>query len=273
MSPKEHSMSEEKWLVEGEKVIDLGPITRLKVSLVGGQVDIIGHDEPTTRIEVHSIKGKGLKVVLDGDKLTIDHPQLNWDNFIEVFRSFRGTARADVSIMVPRAVALKCGVVNANALISGLTNDASVSTVSGDLVIDGLRGDLDVNTVSGEVSVRNHAGAIRANTVSGEITASGDITRFNADGVTGQVFLDVTGTPDAILVNTVSGAVTARLAPGAAAQYKINTVSGRIHLDDSEISGVRGGFTGKYGSLEKSWTDVRINNVSGNISVLHAVAV
>jgi hypothetical protein len=265
-------MSEEKWLVEGEKTIELDTITNLKVSLVAGQVDIVGHDLPTTRIEVHSVRGKGLKVVRDGDSLVVDHPQLNWDNFIEVFKSFRGTAHADVSIMVPRAVALKLGVVSASALVSGLTQDASVSTVSGEIAVDGLTGDLSLNTVSGEIAVRNHTGDIKANTVSGDLIANGDIERFAADGVSGSVFIDATGTPDEIRVNTVSGAVTARLAPGAAAQYKINTVGGRIHLDDSDISGTLGTFTGRYGSLDKSWTEVKINTVGGDVSVLHAVS-
>ena len=264
-------MSEEKWLVEGEKIIDLGPITTLKVSLVAGQVDIIGHDEPTTRVEVHSVRGKGLKVVRDGDSLTVDHPQLNWDNFIEVFTSFRGTASADVSIMVPRAVALKLGVVSANALVSGLTEDANLSTVNGELSVDSMTGDVRLNSVNGEIAVSNHVGDVNFNTVSGEVTASGDISRFAGDSVSGSVFLDLTGVSDEVRVNTVNGAVTTRLAPGTAAQYKINTVGGRIHLDDSDISGTIGAFTGRYGTLDKSWTDIKVNTVGGDISVLHAV--
>jgi DUF4097 and DUF4098 domain-containing protein YvlB len=265
-------MPEEKWLVEGEQIIDLGPISRLKVSLVAGQVDIIGHDEPTTRVEVHSVRGKGLKVVKEGDYLVVDHPQLNWDNFVEVFKSFRGTARADVSIMVPRTVALKLGVVSANALVTGLSEDASLSTVSGELVADGLRGDLQLHSVSGEIGVRDHDGGVTARSVSGEITVSGEVTTLEANTVAGNVYLDVTGTPDRVKVSTVSGNVTTRLAPGAAARYTINTVGGRIHLDDSEISGVRGGFTGKYGTLDKTWTEFQANTVSGDISVLHAVS-
>ncbi len=53
--------------------------------------------------------------------------------------------------MVPRDVALKFGVVSATALISGLTEDATISTVSGDVVVDGVYGDLQLNTVSGEI--------------------------------------------------------------------------------------------------------------------------
>jgi DUF4097 and DUF4098 domain-containing protein YvlB len=263
-------MASEKWLIEGPKVIDLGPIRNLKVALVRGQVDIVGHDEPTTRVEVHSVSGKELRVSLDGDSLEIDHPQLRWDNFIDVFRSFQGSARADVSILVPRDVALKFGVVSSTGLISGLHADATLSTVSGDLVVDDMRGELTLNSVSGELAVSDHVGRITAHTVSGDITASGEVSRFRADGVSSDVFLALTGSPDEIRVNTVSGNVTVRLDSDQAADYRISTVGGRIQLDDSEITNVRGTYSGKYGKLEHSWLDFRANTVSGNVAVLHA---
>jgi DUF4097 and DUF4098 domain-containing protein YvlB len=264
-------MAQEKWLVDSEKIIDFELVRSLKVSLIGGQVDIVGHDEPGARVEVHSVRGKELKISIDGDSLEIDHPQLSWDNFIDVFRSFGGSAKADVSIMVPRDVALKFGVVSSSALISGLTTDASISSVSGSVVVDGVTGDLQLNSVSGEIAVRNHYGKISTKTISGDIAATGEIFKLVADTVSGSVFLDLEGTPDEVRVNTVSGAVTTRLAAGVPAQYKISTVGGRVQLDDSEISGVRGSYTGKYGALDKNWLEFKASTVSGNISVLHAV--
>jgi DUF4097 and DUF4098 domain-containing protein YvlB len=265
-------MALEKWLIDGPKVIELGAVRNLKVALIRGQVDIVGHDEPTARVEVHSVSGKDLRVTIDGDTLEIDHPQLRWDNFIDVFRSFSGSARADVSILVPHDVALKFGVVSSRALISEIDGDSSISTVSGDVVIDGCSGNISLNAVSGEVSVRNHTGRISARTVSGDITATGAVSKFGSDGVSGDVFLDLSGTPNDVRVNTVSGSVTTRLEAGFGAEYKINTVSGRIQLDNAEISGVRGSYTGKYGTLDKAWLDFRANTVSGNIAVLHANA-
>jgi len=178
-------MALEKWLVApGQtKVIDVEFVNNLKVSLIGGKVDIIGHDEPFTRVEVHSVSGKDLRISLDGDTLEVDHPQLRWDNFIEVFASFRGSAKADVSITVPRDVVLKLGVVSAGALITGLQSDLKLNTVSGDLVVDGVTGNLDLNAINGELSVSNHSGDITAHTVSGDVTASGSIHRFSVDGV------------------------------------------------------------------------------------------
>ena len=266
-------MSLEKWLVTpGQtKIIDIELVRQLKVALIGGTVDIIGHDEPGARIEVHGVTGKDLKISMDGDRLEIDHPQLRWDNFIEVFASFRGTARAEVSISVPRDVALRFGVVSADALVSGLRNDAKLSTVSGDVVIDDVAGDLELNAVNGEISVRNHVGALGVHTVSGDITASGRIHRFTLDGVTSDVFLDLTGTPDQIVTNLVSGNLTVRLEPGVAARYHLNTISGTLQLDHHTLRTAFGkGYEGSTGALDGSWLDVRANSVSGDISVVRS---
>ena len=262
-------MAQEKWIIDGPKIIDVDSISTLKVGLIGGQIDIIATDDPGVHIEVHEVSGRDLKISVDGDTLEIDHPQLRWDNFIDVFKSFNGKAKADLSISVPRNIALKFGAVTASGLISGLASSASISTVSGDLVIDGIEGDLQLNSVSGEISVRNHAGAISANSVSGDLIAQGSIHKFKSDSVSGDVFLDVTGTPYDYRINTVSGAITTRLASDIAAKYTINTVNGRLQLDNAEIRGIHGNYSSKYGALDREWLDFKANTVSGNISVVH----
>lgn len=266
-------MAQEKWLIQpGEsRTIDVELVRSLKVGLLGGQIDIIGHDEQGARVEVHSVSGRDLKVSVDGDRLEIDHPQLRWDNFIEVFKSMKSSARADVSVLVPRDVALKFGVVSAGALISGLKTDARLSTVSGDVVIDGVVGDLELNSVSGELSARDHTGRINAHTVSGDITATGTIPRFSADGVSADIMVDIAGTPDEIQVNTVSGDTTIRIPEALGARYRANTVSGRVQLDNVMVVGSAGkGYTATTGSLDGHWVDISVNSVSGAVSVLRS---
>ncbi|GAA1441133.1 DUF4097 family beta strand repeat-containing protein [Leifsonia poae] len=268
-------MAQDKWLIEpgDSKIIDVELVRQLKVGFIGGQIDIIGHDEPGARIEVHSVSGRDLKITVEGDRLEIDHPQLRWDNFIEVFKSMRSNAKADVSVLVPRDVALKFGIVSADALVSGLHTNAKLSTVSGDLVVDGLTGDLELNSVSGELSVRNHTGRISAHTVSGDVIATGDIPRFSVDGVSADVLVDISGTPDSISTNTVSGDVTIRMPDAVGARFHVNTVSGKIQLDNVFINWMPGRtYTGTAGSLDGSWADVNVNSVSGGVSVLRSSA-
>jgi DUF4097 and DUF4098 domain-containing protein YvlB len=260
---------QEQWFVTEPRVIDVGNVRALKVSLIGGQVDVIGHDEPVARVEVHSVSGKELKVSIDGDTLEIDHPQLRWDNFLSVFTSFRDHARADVSILVPRSVQLKLGVVNAEALVSGIRSDAKLNTVNGSIVVDDVEGDIDLNSVSGEFSVRGHRGEIEANTVSGDITASGAIDRFHANGVSGSVALDLSGVPVSVDNSTVSGDLTVRLPRPLRAHFSVNTVGGTLQLDGMRLQGVRGrGHTSSSGPEGQPSVEVRANSVSGDISIV-----
>lgn len=269
-------MAREKWLLDGPKTIDFDRVHTLKLGLIGGQVDVVAHDEPGARVEVHSVDGKPLKVTIEDGVLEVDHPQLGWENFLEVFTYFKGEARAEVSIMVPREVALKFGVVSASALISGLAlgaggKTARISTVSGEVVVDRVTGDLELNSVSGELSVRDHDGDITAHTVGGDILVTGEVPKFTCDSVSGDVVLDLRGTPDEVRVNTVSGDVTLRLADRVPAAYRITTATGGIQLDDSEITGVLGTYTGKYGELAGDWVEFKANTVSGDVAVLHSV--
>lgn len=263
-------MAQEKWLVDEPKVIDTGIVRTLRVGLAAGQVDVVAHDEPTARIEVHSVSGKPLKIELDGDTLTIDHPQIRWDDPLGFLRSFRGKAHADVSVLVPRDAGVTVGVVSAGALLSGTNRGATLNTVSGDVVVDELAGDLTVNAVNGTTTIRELDGALTVHTVSGDVVATGTIPRFSADGVSADVVLDLHGTPDSARVNTVSGAVSVRLEDGVPYRCTVSTASGKLQFDDSEIRGVRGSYVKQGGELSGQWLDLRVNSVSGDIAVLHA---
>lgn len=268
-------MAQDKWLIQpGEtKTIDVEVVRSLKVGLLGGQIDIIGHDEPGARIEVHSVSGRDLKILVDGDRLEIDHPQLRWDNFIEVFKTMRSSAKADISVLVPRDVALKFGVVSASALIAALETDAKLSTVSGDIVIDNVTGDLELNSVGGELSARDHRGRVVAHTVSGDVTVTGRVPKFSVDSVSGDVMVDISGTPDEISSNTVSGNLTVRIPEAVGARYQVNTVSGKMQLDSASLRTSPGRtVSGTTGSLDGTWVEINANSVSGNVSVLRSSA-
>lgn len=266
-------MAQEKWLVDEPKVIDTGIVRALRIGLVGGQVDVVTHDEPTARVEIHQVSGKLIKVEIEGDTLTVDHPQMRWDDVLGFLKSFRGGgARADVSILVPRDVTVTIGVVSAGVLLSGTERGATLNSVSGDVVLDGVIGDVVVNAVSGTTTLRDQVGAVALRTVSGDVVATGEIRRFTADGVSSAVVLDLHGSPDQVKVNTVSGSVDVRLEHGTPYTSTITTATGRLQFDDAEIRGTRGSYTRTDGELSGSYVDVRINSVSGDVAIVHGHA-
>ncbi|MBV0895896.1 DUF4097 family beta strand repeat-containing protein [Microbacterium sp. NC79] len=269
-------MPVEKWLISpgDTRVIDVPATPKVKIGLVGGQVDVIAHDEPTIRIEVHSVTQKDLRIELTDDLLEIDHAQLRWDNFLEVFRNFTATGpKAEISVAVPRSVALTLGVVSASALVAGLENGAKLNTVSGDIVVDGLTGDLSVNAVSGETQVRDLDGRFTANTVSGDVTVVGTPPKVSIDTVSGDMLVDASGYVHDISLNTVSGDSTIRLDDSLAANYVMRTVSGKILLDGSQHTTVGpSNVTATRGDLSGQFVDARVNAVSGSVTVLRRAA-
>ena len=265
-------MTLEKWLIKpGEtRVIDLEGIRKLKVGMVGGQIDVVAHDEPGVRIEVHGVTIKDLRIEASGDVVEIDHPQLRWDNFLEVFRNF-GTSgpKAEISVAVPRGIALNLGVVSASAFVAGLQSGARLNTVSGDIIVDGIAGDLSVNAVSGDVQIRGLDGTFGANSVSGDVAATGQIRKASIDTVSGDLLVDTTGRVDAINLNTVSGESTVRLDEGLPANYVLRSVSGRVLVDGvKRSSSGPTNWVDSVGELSGSFADVRANSVSGALTVL-----
>lgn len=272
-------MTLEKWIIHpgDTRVIDIETVRTLKIGLVGGQVDVIAHDEPGIRIEVHDVTVKDLRIEVADDHVEIDHPQLRWDNFLEVFRNFgAGGPKAEISVAVPRDVALTLGVVSASALVSGLRGDASLNTVSGDIIVDGLTGDLSVNAVSGDVQVRELVGALNANSVSGDVAATGSLRKATIDTMSGALLVDSTGEILSVGLNTVSGSSTVRLDEGYPANYVVRSVSGRVQVDGVVRSGTGTGpttnYAGSVGELNGSFADVRAHSVSGDITVLRRAA-
>jgi len=270
-------MTLEKWIVHpGEtRVIDLDTVRKVKIGLIGGQVDVVAHDEPGMRIEVHGVTGKDLRIEASGDLVEIDHPQLRWDNFLEVFRNFGpGGAKAEVSVAVPREVALTLGVVSASALVSGMHCDAKLNTVSGDVIVDDVTGDLVINAVSGDVQVRELVGSLGANSVSGDVAVTGELRKATIDTVSGSILVAARGAVDAVGLNTVSGTATVQLDEGLAANYVARSVSGRVLVDGVVRSRQGGGpttnFAGSTGELSGRFADVRVNTVSGDITVLRS---
>jgi hypothetical protein len=275
----EDDMTPEKWLVQpGQtRVIDLEGVNTLKVSMIGGQIDIVGRDEPGVRIEVHSVTGKDLRVEAEGGRVEIDHPQLRWDNFLKAFRNFgSGGPRAEISVAVPRATALTLGVVSASALVSDLVADARLNTVSGDLIIDGITGDLTVNSVSGDVQARTLVGGLNANSVSGDVAATGELTAVVVDTVSGSILIDAAGAVHRIGLNSVSGDATIRLDGSFPANYVVRSVSGRVQIDGVVHSGKGTARTTNValtaGELSGAFVDVRANSVSGDITVVRRAA-
>lgn len=256
-----------QWSVGSAQTIDVDNVRELRAAIIAGRVDVITHDEPTTRIEIAQISGTDLEISFDNGVLTIEHRDHNPLGWLKRLGTLSGQ-RIVLSIAVPAETAVRASTVSGEGLISGTTSSNELKTVSGSVMADGTRGSLEVDTVSGEIIVRNHWGRFGAKSVSGEITASGELLAVRAKTASGDLSFDFHGEPDSLDLNSVSGDVTVRLPSNVGAALDVKTVSGRIILDDQKFSGTGQKIRTSTGPQQPQLS-ISGSSVSGNISVLH----
>ena len=265
-------MATDSWVVDGPQVLEVDDVARLRIGLVGGRADVVVHDEPVVRVEVHEVHGRPLEVTYRSGELRLGYQFTlgRWEQFLDNLTHFRGKDRADVTVAVPARVAVRLGTVSGEGLLAGVQEDSSVSTVSGSIVVDGTRGSLTAKTVSGDVAVRDHTGSLGLTSVSGELAASGALSVVSASSVSGDVTLDVSSQTSSITANSVSGDVTLRLPAGKGVRVTGQSVSGRVVVDEQEFGGRPGTRNVDFASGDGT-CHVQVTTVSGNLTVLRSV--
>jgi DUF4097 and DUF4098 domain-containing protein YvlB len=265
------------WTIDGPRVLDIGDdgerVRRLTVSIVGGRVDVVTHDDsPTARLEVTSVEGMPLRVRWDGAHLRVTQDKDGDGTVVDWVKRMTAKLeknRAVVSLSVPEDATTSVNTVSAGGLLAGLRAPAKVNTVSGSITLDDIVGPVDVNTVSGEVECGRLRGPLKVHSVSGAVTAQqSDIPAVSINTVSGDVTLDLLNAAGQVNSNSVSGDVTLR-APHGGYDVVANTASGQVVIDGVNIdkrsrpAGVR--LTDGDGALR-----LKANAVSGNVVVLRA---
>jgi hypothetical protein len=261
-----------QWRIDTPQSLDLEGVRHLNVRMVAGSIDVVGSSEAAgtggAHVEVSRLDG-ALTVTLEGDTLTIAHERLTWGGLLDWVGNHK--ASAVVSVSVPDACPVELGVVSADAVVSGITADTKVKSVSGNVTLDGLNADISAQTVSGDLETRRLQGKLRFTTVSGDLTVvDGSSSQVKAETVSGDVTLDLDVAPGARLdLNSVSGDVTLRLPESAGLQVEAKTMSGSL---DSAFAGVtRDGKPGRStmrGSLGSGDGFLQAKTVSGDITLL-----
>lgn len=268
--------SRERWTVSGPRVIEVGgpdePVREVRVRLVGGRANVVAHDDQDgVRIEVAGVRGRDLTVTWQGGVLEVGHPSLRWESLLDAVRiATTREDRAEISIAVPRAVAVHLGTVTADGLVSGTTERAQVRTVSGTIVVDGVHADVDAKTVSGSIEVFDQHGSFTGDTVSGSLTVQAEsLPHLRGKSVSGSLAVDVATAPSTIGATTVSGDVTIRIPAAAGFELTASSVSGRI-VAGGERLGEKPGKNGGHISRGDGAVQLTAKTVSGDVTLLHS---
>jgi hypothetical protein len=264
-------MADQNWTVTGAQTIDIGAVTSLKLGTVRGRFDVVGHEQPYTRIEISEVQGDPVAVSVQSGRLEVRHqlhgPQ-GW------FKNLMGTVNhhsenyAVISIALPATADVEAGTVSGDGLVSGMAARTRLNTVSGSVVADGTGGELFVNAVSGEVSARQHSGILTAKTVSGTVTASGHFSHVRANTVSGDMNFDLLDYTQDFGANSVSGDLTLRIPHDVGVDIVAKSASGAVVIGNQQYR-VAGGRVETIAGPDARLMLVRTNSVSGKTSILH----
>ncbi|WP_328887124.1 DUF4097 family beta strand repeat-containing protein [Streptomyces sp. NBC_00316] len=259
-------------IAEPRKLTFDAPVSSLNVRIANGTVNVVGTDEPTTRLEISGIEGPPLIVTQQDGSLSIGYDDLPWHGFLKLFDRKGWHRSAVVSLAVPAGSAVEVGVLGAGAFVSGIRGRTDVRGVSGDTALVGLAGTVRADTVSGNVEAQAVTGSLRFKSVSGDLTVvEGAGTSVRADSVSGNMVLDLdpTGKPTDIRLTTVSGEVAIRLPHPADATVEASTASGPVSngFEDLRVTG-QWGAKKITGTLGAGTGTLKATTVSGAIALL-----
>ena len=261
-------MPTSEWIIEAPTSLEFDDVTGLRVRLIGGSVAVLA-TTGTPSLEVSSIEGDPLSVTYEDGVLTVAHENLSWEGLLKWLRPQRHSAT--VTLSVPRKCQAQVGVVNATAVMSGISARASVRSVSGGITLDGVTGDVDAHTVSGTVEAQGINGKLNFNTVSGDLTlADGWLERLDVNGVSGDVTADLDLDPlGGMKVSTVSGEVMLRLPAEADARVNLQSVSGDVRSEFAELRRSSAPASRSVsGSLGAGSGQVSVTTMSGRVMLL-----
>ncbi|MFB7941186.1 DUF4097 family beta strand repeat-containing protein [Streptomyces sp. NPDC004779] len=265
-----------EWSVtEPVKLAPADPVTRLRIRVVGGAVNVVGTDESTARVEISEIEGPPLVVTQEGSTLTVAYEDLHWKGILKWIDTRPHRRRAVVSVAVPAGAEVEVGAVMADTVVSGLRGRAEVRGVTGATTLVGLSGPVRAETVSGALEAQSVTGALRVTSVTGDVTViEGSGSAVRAETVSGDMVLDLdpapAGAPPAdIRLTSVSGEVAIRLPHPADARVEASTTSGAVSnaFEDLRVGG-EWGTKSITGTLGAGSGTLKATTVSGSIALL-----
>jgi Putative adhesin len=260
-----------RWTIDSPRTLELPGVAALKVRVVSGSVAILA-SQGAPSLDVAALTGQPLLVTHEAGILTITYEDLQLDGLKGWLHPQRHSA--DVTVTVPADCPTQLGVVNASAIVSGISASISAKSVSGDITLDGVTGNVDAKTVSGDVEARGIDGEVAFNSVSGGLTlAGGAVSKLAAKTVSGQVTADIDlRDGGGLKVSTVSGDVAVRVPASASARVDLKSASGRVRSSFDGMTAAPGRRpTVMSATIGSGSADLTVSSMTGDVTLLARV--
>jgi Putative adhesin len=259
-----------RWTIDAPTTLDFDGVAALRVRIISGSVAVLSTDERPC-LDVANLAGQPLLVSYEAGILTVTYEDLTWDGLLGWLRPQRHSAA--ITITVPKDCPIQLGVVNASAIVSGISAKTSVRSVSGNITLDGVTGTVEAKTVSGDIEAQGIDGRIGFNSVSGDLTlADGTVHHLDAKTVSGRITADIDlEHGGGLRVGTVSGAVAIRLPAQTSTRVDLRSTTGRVLSEFSGLQSSNGpganALTGTLGAGDDTGR-LSITTMSGQVTLL-----
>ena len=247
----------------------LTPGTRVEVSSIRGQVEIVNAD--TSTAEVHILRTARNRADLEYHKIVVEHAGnrlvVRGVQEPEDRRGRNIQVNHQVILKLPRRIDLAVSSISGSLKGGDIDGQAYVSSISGSVKIGNVGQKLQVTSVSGSLEVGDVGADARVSSISGDMRLGQVNGSLNVSSVSGGLNATLTSlSPQGIHIKSVSGSVEMKFKSGINADFNAEHVSGQVYLDmpnvtrDSEqdSSNVRA-------RIGAGGTPIIISSVSGNI--------
>ena len=267
---------------DGTYAVKADNLKELTVDWISGSVKIELTDENVIRIretaDTAISEKDALRYGVSGSKLRIQACKKNHrgklpkkDLVLSLPRSLADglhacmidTVSASVSAAGLRLDKLEVNTVSGTVMLSDMiVDEVGMDSVSGSVaLLDSKAESLRLDSVSGKINVAGDMKKVKTSSVSGSIAYDLDSCRdIRANTVSGMVLLALRETPHELTIDTTSGEVTIALPTDASCTINLDTMSGKLYLNDTAIGDKR--LTLGEGSAEFD-----INSMSGNVYI------
>ncbi|MEK8228103.1 helix-turn-helix transcriptional regulator [Oerskovia sp. M15] len=230
-------MANESWTVTGPQTIDVDAVGRLDANLLNGRIDVVVHDEPGVRVEVHSIEGAPSRSssTMTGSRSATRPRAVGRASSTRSATTAAGTGRTSTWACRPcRSQARHRTRRRARRRDAREDQRRHGGRVRHDDADHGRH-------AHGHRLGRGHGARPHRHPRHGlglrRLDGVGALRDVKLNTVSGNVTLDSSSTPDAMNVNAVSADVLVRVPEPDELEFALRCVSGRLVVDGIEHRG------------------------------------
>lgn len=254
---------------EINRTYELAPGTRVEVSSIRGPVEIVNTNSGVAEVQI--VRTARTRADLEYHKIEVEHAvgRLVVKGIQEPEGRQRDNVRVNhhVRLKLPRRIDLavssisgwiKTGDVDGETVVKSISGSANFGNVGGKLQVRSISGNLEVGNVGGEARVTSVSGNVGV----GQVNGSLEVTSVSGGLKATLASLSTEG----IHIKSVSGSVEIGFKTDVNADFKADSVSGRVYLDVPNVTReTEPDAPNVRARIGAGGTPITISSVSGNI--------